>query len=237
LKEAPNMRYIKFSLLLFILSLSVSAADTTQVKKKRFYHEIGLNSLTLLQQINAFKVPTSEQLPYDLFYNLYWKDKYGIRLGGGVSNTYTETEVQDQKAPLQTTTGSLNLRGGLSMNFASYKRVTLNAFADYLVKRAGTESVSTTTFQLTFDPIKTKTVTMSDKVNGMGGQVGVGVKFNIFKQLSLYTEVPLSYMREERVTEELIQIKGTADQINRKVFNNNRTKITLPTTIYLVLRF
>lgn len=55
------------------------AGDTT----KLLNHEVGFNAVALLQQLRIFTVTPGQQ-PYDLFYNLYYKDKVGLRLGAGI---------------------------------------------------------------------------------------------------------------------------------------------------------
>lgn len=193
--------------------------------------------MTLLRQVVVFNPGTAEQLPFDIFYNLYFKDQYNLRLGLGVLASKTETEIEGQRDPRITTAQNLNYRIGLSYNFAKFNRVTLNAFADFLSKNQKLETTTTTTLQVFPNPKTTQTIESSEKLSGAGAQVGVGVKVNVYRQLSLYIEVPVSFMSETSTTYDLLRESGMPDLVEKSSSTTNGIKIVLPTTVYLVLRF
>jgi hypothetical protein len=227
------MRKIKLLSSLFFLPVLIKSQDSI----KLVHHEIGFNTVSLVKQVISNN-PTSAlpQLPYDFFYNAYYKDKFGIRLGAGLSTSYTETEIQNQPYPRITNKFTINTRGGLSYNFIHNKRITLNVFADYVRSDTKDETIATTTVQTFPNPTQRITTETSDKSTAEGAQAGVGIKFNIYKHLSLYTEAPLSYTT--KVSKSTVNINDTGT--NSWSVSTVRTSgllFYIPTTIYLVLRF
>lgn len=221
-----------------ILFISVSACLKAQDSLKLLNHEIGFNTVGLVKQMISNN-PSSQlsQLPYLVFYNLYYEDLVGARVGLGVLNQKTESTSDNQSFPRTTTNNSLNLRLGASYNFVKYKRLTLNVFGDFLFEKFKSETVATLTLQTFPNPVQTITQSSSNLTNGVGAQVGVGVKFNIYKHLSLYAEVPFSYIIEDNKSSTSTSSPGSSTISNTNKQTNKLTSITLPTTVYLVLRF
>jgi hypothetical protein len=218
---------------LFFLSLFVKAQDSTRI----LTHEIGFNTVSLIKQILSNSPATTvPQLPYDFFYNMYYKDKIGLRLGAGIATTYTETVITGQNIPRTTSTSNLQLRTGLSYNFVNTKRLTLNGFTDYLLENISRETANTTTAQAFPNPVQKITTETSDKTKGSGFQFGVGIKYNIHKHLSVYAEAPFSFMAETTTSDVKINDTGTIEETNSTI-KTSGTRFFVPTTVYLVLRF
>jgi hypothetical protein len=222
---------------LFILPFSCFSQDSAAVHQKKFNHEIGFNTINLLRQIVVFNTDNTDQLPFDVFYNLYYKNRHGLRFGLGILASRTETEISGQKNPRVTTLRNMNYRVGYSYNFARYQKVTLNAFADFLSKNQELQTTTTTTIQVLPNPRITQTIESTQSTVGAGGQIGVGVKYDIYRQLSLYIEVPLSLMAETSTVSDLVKETGVPDQLSTQTSRTTGTKIALPTSVYLVLRF
>jgi len=228
------MKRIQLLIALSIFSFCVKAQDTL----KTFNHEIGINVVSLVKQlVSSNPSSTLNQLPYDIFYNLYYQDRIGLRVGLGLLNQKTETSIDGQPTPRTAKANTLNLRIGASYNFVKTKRLTLNVFGDFLTEKITQQSINTQTTQAFGNPQMTTTTTSDDDVNGTGFQAGVGVKFNIYKHLSLYTEIPISYMSEKNTTKDVIESTGTPTRTATSSFKVSTTRITLPVTVYLVLRF
>lgn len=226
---------IKFNITLGLIFLCVctKAQDTTRL----LTHEIGFNTVSLIKQlVSNSPATTIPQLPYDFFYNMYYKDKIGIRLGAGIKTSNIETSVTGQITPRITNSSDLKLRAGLSYNFVSYKRLTLNGFADYLLEKIKTETANTTTAQSFPNPVQKITTETTNKTNGSGAQIGVGVKYNIYKHLSVYAEAPLSFLAQTVTSDVMINDTGTIEDFNTTV-KTSSVKFFVPTTVYLVLRF
>jgi hypothetical protein len=216
----------------YFLAFSFKAQDSTRT----ISHEVGFNIGTLLSQVKIFTV-SPVQSPYLLFYNVYYKNLVGIRIGGGIFTSAFETEIEGQNNPRYTSSTNINLRAGVSYNFIQYKRLTCNLFGDYIYERGRLETSTTTTMQVFPDPKITQTVKSSTNIDGNGFQAGVGVKFNIYKNLFLYTEVPVTYLSEKIVSEDSIKETGEAELNTTTNSYQSGTRIALPNTIYLILRF
>ncbi len=220
--------------LLFQLSATLFAQDTNKVIR----HEVGFNTVSLIKQlISNNPSNTLEQLPYDIYYNFYFNSKSALRIGLGVQNTNTSTEIEGQTEPRTTGEVAFNLRMGLGKDIVSYKHLSLNAFADVLFKNSSLNTVNTSTSQNFPNPVLTTKTTSSDITTGFGAQVGLGVKYNLLKHLAVYIEVPMTYMAESMKSELTFEEEGSsAVSSSNKTFSTN-LQISLPTTIYLVLRF
>ena len=217
---------------LYLLAFSLKAQDSTRT----ITHEVGFNIGTLLSQVKIFTV-SPVQSPYLLFYNIYYKNLVGVRIGGGVFTSAFETEIEGQNNPRYTSSSNFNLRAGVSYNFVSYKRLTGNVFGDYVYERGRMETSTTTTMQVFPDPRITQTVKSSNNIDGTGFQFGLGIKFNIYKNLFLYTEVPVTYLSEKIVSEDSIKETGEAELVTNTTTYQSGTRIALPNTIYFILRF
>jgi hypothetical protein len=218
----------------FLLTLfNTKAQDSTRI----INHEIGFNTVSLIKQvISNAPSNTLATLPYDFFYNIYYKNTIGIRLGTGIKISSTETQVEGQKYPRITNKRDVDFRVGVSYNFASYKRATFNVFIDYVSADHKTETSNTSTVQTFPNPIERITTETTDYTRAEGGQVGVGLKFNVYKNLSLYAEMPLTYTQQRTGTSVVINESGDIDSSTNTTWTNN-TQFFIPTTIYLVLRF
>jgi hypothetical protein len=215
-----------------LLSLSGSSQDSTKV----IHQEFGFNMVSLLQQVKAFQV-TESQLPYDVIYSIYYRDLAGLRFGAGMLSTDTRTEIEGQEQPRVTVSGKSNFRAGVTYNFVRSTRLHFNCFADYLWLNSSLVTTNSSTVQVFPDPIVTRTVRSSDETRGSGLQGGVGVQVKLWKYLSLYAETSFIYTVETREIEDLLRESGVEDVTTRSSSTIAGTRIALPATVYLVLRF
>lgn len=228
------MKKIIIVALSVICSSVLSAQDTTKVLR----HEIGFNAVSIVKQlISNNPASTLPQLPYAVFYNLYFTPQINMRLGFGISNTKTEVSVEGQVLPRTTNNVNMDGRAGVSYNFVRQNRLTFNAFADVLYHNSGAKTVNTQTTQVFGNPVDVITIITSDITTGIGGQIGAGVKYNIYKHLSIYAEVPISIVSAETVSKVDISSSSFPTTSTVTKSKNKSTNIFLPTTIYLVLRF
>lgn len=220
---------------LFVLfSTFMNAQDSAKVLS----HEIGFNTVSLIKQVvsNNPTAATIQQLPYDIFYNLYYQDLIGLRVGLGYTQQHNETAISGQLIPRTTNQSALNLRVGLSYNFVRSKKLTLNCFGDVILEKIKAETVSTTTMQTFGNPIETVYTKSNDQIDGIGAQIGVGVKYNIIKHLSVYIEVPFVFVTEKTTSSFFTTQVGVVPDPTIPVVNS-QTKVFLPTTVYLILKF
>lgn len=217
--------------------LAWNFVSTAQDTARTFNHEIGFNAVSLLQQIRVFSVTPGGQLPYDAFYNLYFKDKIGLRAGLGILHISTETDVEGQDEPRITKQQRMNLRAGLSYNFVNTKNFAFNFFVDGVLLNSTNETVNSFTFQAFPDPVGTRTVKISEKSSGAGAQAGIGLKWKITKLFCLYTEMPFSFVSTIAEIRDEIQQTGMPVISDNSVSRSTGINFDLPLTVYLVLRF
>jgi|GEM_PF-5665945 len=211
----------------------IKSQDTT----KKINHEIGFNTVLLVKQLLSNN-PTStlQQSPYLIFYNLYFKDKAGIRAGLGLFTNKIKTTIEGQPEPRLTVQNSVDLRLGFSYNFLKQNRITFNAFIDGIYGNSSFHTTNTQTIMST-PGTGTITATSEDATTNTGGQAGIGVKYNLHKYLSLYIEVPVRYIASSTKTETKTTRTSFPDQKNSSKSASAGSDIMLPTTLYLVLRF
>src|SRR5690606_1569932 len=117
-------------------------------------------------------------------------------------------------------------------NFGRFRTVTFNVFGDYLHGTFTSETVNTGTSQAFPDPVITNTQRNISVGTGNGLQAGVGVKWQFFKNLCLYAEVPVSYFMIKTSTESIVaNDSGEADSnlSTTRTSWNDSYYITLPT--------
>jgi len=218
---------------LWLTCFCATAQDTT----KMLNHEIGFNTVSLIKQL-ASNNPTSvlPQLPYTFFYNIYYKDKIGLRLGAGILTSKSEVEIEGQKDPRITDKHTFDYRVGVSYNFAQFKKITLNAFADYVGNNYKTETSNTSTTQTFPNPVQTLTTESLETTKGTGFQLGVGIKYSFHKNVALYAEIPYTFMSQKIASTLTVNDTGTIDT-SKTSSTVSGSQVFAPTTLYLVLRF
>lgn len=232
-------RFITIILLCFALG-TIRAQDSARVEPGHLLnHEIGFNTVLLVKQlISNNPTNTLSQSPYVVFYNLYYKDMVGLRIGAGISNSTNKTKIDDQPFPRKTTVNSTDLRVGFSYNFLQKGPLTFNCFADYIIESHKVSTINTTTVQVSPNPVEEQTITTEDKTTGAGGQIGVGLKYNLLKNLSIYAELPFLFVNEKVSSRVNIHSdSGIPDDETISTSTTTGSRFIIPTTIYLVLRF
>jgi hypothetical protein len=116
------------------------------------------------------------------------------------------------------------------------KRLTFNCFVDYAFGKNNEYTSSTSTVQTFPNPVETTITETSDETKTWLVQAGIGIKYNITKHLSVYTEVPYALISDKTTSGVNITDDGTLTTSN-STSSSLRSKIYLPTTVYLVLRF
>lgn len=227
---------MKNLLLIFLVFSTIfcKAQDSTTAGP----NEIGFNTVSLVKQlISNNPTSTLATLPYMVFYNYYFTDNMAARLGVGGSISKNEQNIQGQVEPRTTKVNAVNLRLGASVNLAESRRVTVLGFADFIYEKGSTSTINTSTIQTFPNPIINRRVESSTKTNGFGGQIGAGLKFGLYKHLSLYVEVPMSYIIEKTETSDTVTDVGSPAVNNTATETNTNIRISLPTTLYLILKF
>jgi hypothetical protein len=224
--------YLRLSLLLLLLNFRLLSQDST----KAFSQELGMNVGSLLQQIRIFTV-TPGGLPYDLFYNVYYKDKYGVRVGLGILSVENNTQVEGQNTPKTVKDNKSNMRLGVSYYALHSRWLNLNFFVDGFITNNEQTSSNTSTVQIFPNPVTFRTVFTSERVHGGGVQGGAGLRLNITRHLSFYFETAIVYSSLTHVIEDKITETAKDDQSSKSLTNGKETRIDLPNTFYIMIRF
>lgn len=226
---------LKIFITLFLFSITIYSQDSLKVKN--FSHDIGFNTVLLIKQlISNNPTNTLPQLPYSLFYNLYYKDKIGFRVGLGLATLHTETAIEGQVNKRVSNNTSTNFRLGASYNIVKTKRLTCMGYLDVISSSTNLTTTNTSTVQNFPNPIENLKTESIDKTQGFGGEVGVGVKFHLLKHLSIYTEIPLVFQAKNTASQVTITDAGIVNKTKSSAYENS-FQIILPTTVYLVLTF
>lgn len=228
---------MKKLILLFIVLQSVSSFS--QDSTKTISHEIGFNTVALVKQLIS-NSPNSvlPQLPYLIIYNLNTKDIGSLRIGFGMTQFKTSTRVTGLTEPRSTSQLKADVRLGYGKEFFEFKHFTANAFVDGVFGMDNTSTITTATtntggFPQTVATIKTET---SSETKSIGGQLGFGLKYAINKRILLYTECPVQFLMSTTKTTDRTAFPGFLD-VQFQDTETIGTKIFIPTTVYLLIKF
>lgn len=234
------------------ISLSLNAQDSALValperinpdapKEKRFTHDLGFNTILLIKQVFSNN-PSAQltQLPYQVGYTLGFGNDLGLRLGVGFNQSVTETDIQGLTEPRKTSVFSGSYRLGINKNFVDYKKIVCNAFFDFTIEHANTNTE--TVSDISSPPgAFVQSQKFSAKSTSPGAQVGIGVKYCFNKHIALGTEVPVAFkysMSEE--TDKTVTTQFGVETNSEEVISSSTTmttKIILPTTLFLIIMF
>lgn len=227
------MRKLFLLAVLFLNVVLMNGQDST----KTITHELGFNTMTVLRQVTVFDLTNTNQLPWAVIYNGWYKNKYGVRAGAGIFNSYSESSTSTQTVPASTTQRQIDFRLGFNYNYCTTGRVTLNGYVDYTFSNFYYQTVSSLTVQSFPNPIVTRYSMNESKSLSNGLAIGMGVKVKLYKQLSLYAELPLMMTLTKSHSESLVSETGATDV---KSFSDSKgwnSNILLPATVYLTFRF
>lgn len=220
------------ALLLVLAGYRAGAQDSL----KTVSHELGMNVGSLLQQVKIFTVTPGGQ-PYDLFYNIYLRNKYGLRAGLGILTVESNTQIEGQNTPRTDIANKTNFRLGASCYVLHSKWVDLNFFVDGFLQDEELTSVNTTTVQEFPNPVVNRTTYISDRANGGGVQGGAGLRVNITKHLAFYFETAIVYSKLSHVTEDRIIETAKDEKHSKSLTTEKGARIDPPNTFYLMIKF
>jgi hypothetical protein len=212
-----------------------SAPSTASVRPVN--HEIGFNMVSLLAQVAMFTPQNVPQMPFDVFYNLYIKDIVGFRIGAGFNNRSFSEEPHDAIEKNDSSIINSSYRYGISVNFVHHKRFTFNAFFDFVTSNGSSESMRTTTTNVFPDPFIRERTENKFTITGRGIHFGVGLKLNVHKHISFYTEIPFMFMWQNVGFDQTIKETGLDDSIRHSSSSVFTRQNILPATVYIVMRF
>lgn len=192
-------------------------------------HELGLETGNLVGRLLGNEGGSGEELPDDPYLLTYKisTGKWALRtgLGGDWSKT---VEREDGFADSRTVESSrFDVRLGVERRFSLGGKWLGNVALDGI----GIFSQDKTIDDSGFDVI-----TNSETVDGWGAGPSFGIQFNVTERLSFYTEGFVYYTSTERQIARTFKNFPEFDDELSSV-DGERLKISLPSVLYLVLRF
>lgn len=199
-------------------------------------HEFGFNSVWLVKNLTGSTTDMSDQ-PYVIFYNYYFHPKLNARFGFGGANQNSDTKGTTLVGRNEQLYRSVNARLGASYSLLTTSKLTINLFADGVYYHTLEQTMETSTVQANASPGIERTLLSTYKQNSIGGQAGMGVKYNLLKNLSLYAEIPVTWVYVTSLNESTLRVTDEEDVVQNTKTKGYSSWVLPPTTIYLVLRF
>jgi hypothetical protein len=252
-----RINFLKTALLIFSSSLflvsTAQEADSTMVRPKP-QHEIGINTTMLLKQIFNLSNNTFTTLPYDITYNYAWK-RAALRFGIGI--TYSNNKVNrtesstafipgpDDNVPTYDNSFSTSIRAGWERRYHFDRRFMAYAGVDIAAGMSEAKSQTVNVFNNLPNSYSFQKSTVEQNTVKLGGGPVAGLRFNISKHLSLLTEMPVyAFYNYSKMTtvdySKNIDFSGTTfinTNTKSETTSGSSLSITLPVTLYLVVRF
>ena len=199
MKTSPIKKSLLTSLL-FFSSYFLVAQDISEGPELSYNHEWGLNVTSFANQFLSFNSNGVSSGPYLFTYKHHGKDKKDynrkkvFRLGAGFSFNKTNTEGNNNVAPLESDQVNLSLRLGSERHFPIERRWLFTAGGDFLVNYSDNNSNSFSQFG---------DVSIDSNQWSVGVGPVVGVHFYINPRISLGTEgtIYLSYFQSKQKTD------------------------------------
>jgi opacity protein-like surface antigen len=248
------MNSLKTAFLAFCSSLFFTSTAQEADSTLRIRHEVGINTTMLIKQIFNLSNNTFPTLPYDITYNCV-RNKSALRFGVGFTfeNT-TLTRIESSNSPFPTPDDnvptydrsfSASLRAGWERRYYFDKRFMAYAGIDIAVGMFDGKSQTVSIFNNLPSSYNFQKSTVTQSSMKLGGGPVAGLRFNISKHLSLLTEMPVyAFYNHSKMTSvdysRNIDFGGnTTENTNSEteITSGSNISITLPVTIYLVVRF
>lgn len=222
------------SLLLILLASFFSHMGIAQEEKPPFKQfELGFNSTLLTRQILNLSAANIEQSPYDfsLRYNFSPQNNFALRFGTGWrSETSKRIDKNSGSATSQDNefnNSSLDFRLGFEVRKNMGKHFSAHLGFDFISRISSNSSKNT-------NPSGFNKVEDKAKSLGLGPTLGIQWTFN--KHLALYTEGNVYFQhRKSKSMNEFVS--GSFSNKTESSGSVNFTRTTLPTTLYLLIRF
>lgn len=223
-------------------------ADTTVYAQKKehadkaIHHEIGVNATYFIKQVFSLSNNTLPTQPYQLTYKLIARNRIAGRLGIGADMSSTSTTVSGSTIPRDTKNSNVYGRLGIEYRKQVGRHFLAYAGLDFVTQLINSKTTSSTTPN---NPGFSQTVVTTDKNNAFGGGPVLGIQYYINKRMSLYTEMPITFLTgksSETVNTTTTNSNGfgnptTTFQSDITNSTNNDFSIAVPVTIYFAVKF
>lgn len=220
--------------------------DKDEKSEKNIHHEIGVNATYFMKQVFSLSSNTLPTQPYQLTYKLIAGKKIAGRLGIGADMSSQNTTVSGSTTPRQTNNSNVFGRIGVEYRKQVSRHFLAYAGIDFVTQLINSKTTTST------DPGSgggsgfSQTVVTTDKNNGFGGGPVLGIQYYINKRMSLYTEMPITFLtghKSETVSTTTINNGGgfgnptTTYDSNITNSTTNDFSIMVPVTLYFAVKF
>ena len=221
-------RIISLALVCMLYAGSVFGQDEMPEKKRlQISNELGVNFTNILNKIIKVNRDSANENPYLLTYRLGLGRKWGVRLGAGGSNRYTEMREEGFADSETNRVTALDTRIGFDYRLFLGRRFEGSFGLDAVGKWRKNKKVSDSGFDV---------IERVEQSEGYGGGPFVGLHFWITPNLGLYTEASFYMLYSKR---DSARIFKNFPELNDQIFRENTEDLvtTLPSSIFLIYRF
>lgn len=219
--------------LFFLLALLVSAGrlygqEEEPVKKRiEISNELGVNFTHILDRIVRINQDSANLNPYLLTYRLGLGRKWGVRLGAGGRNKFTEVREEGFADSESNRITALDVRLGFDYRLQLGRRFEGSFGLDGVAKWSKDKEVIDSGFDV---------IERVQQFEGFGGGPFVGLHFWITPNLGIYTEATFYLIYGKR---DSARIFHNFPELNDQIFRETTEDLVtiLPSSIFLIYRF
>jgi hypothetical protein len=201
--------------------------EMPEKKRLEISNELGVNFTNILNKIIKVNRDSSNENPYLLTYRLGLGHKWGVRLGAGGSNRYTEMREEGFADSETKRVTAADARVGFDYRLFLGRRFEGSFGLDAVGKWRKNKQVVDSGFDV---------IERVEQSEGYGGGPFVGLHFWITPNLGLYTEASFYMIYGKR---DSARIFHNFPELNDQIFRETTEDLVtiLPSSIFLIYRF
>ena len=201
--------------------------EMPEKKRLEISNELGVNFTNILNKIIKVNRDSANENPYLLTYRLGLGRKWGVRLGAGGSNRYTEMREEGFADSETRRVTAADARVGFDYRLILGRRFEGSFGLDAVGKWRKNKQVVDSGFDV---------IERVEQSEGYGGGPFVGLHFWITPNLGLYTEASFYMIYGKR---DSARIFHNFPELNDQIFRETTEDLVtiLPSSIFLIYRF
>jgi hypothetical protein len=211
---------------LYLVTMPLKALCQEAEAPAKYTNQIGVNTTFFFKQfLNFSDNNTIAVSPYVLTYKLISPRNHAFRMAvGGIYSNKTETFKNTGQLPRKTNAYSLDFSAGYEYRIPLSERWLCFTGADAITDLASSKVVAT-------DP--SDEVTTITQTTEYGGDLLVGIQFNISKRISLFTETSVQFTNSKSTFE--AKFLNNPGFNSKQVTRETSVNFVLPTSLFLAI--
>lgn len=211
---------------LYLVTMPLKALCQEAEVPAKYTNQIGINTTFFFKQfLNFSDNNTIAVSPYVLTYKLISPRNHSFRMAvGGIYSNKTETFENTGQLPRKTNAYSLDFSAGYEYRIPLSDRWLCFTGADAITDLASSKVVAT-------DP--SDEVTTITQTTEYGGDLLVGIQFNISKRISLFTETSVQFTNSKSTFE--AKFLNNPGFNSKQVTRETSVNFVLPTSLFLAI--